>query len=76
MIFRTLKLASALTLGLLLLASCKEAPFERPGMDSVQNGYRGTGMVEIYNPRIVAKQDALNTVCKCWVIYQPVTSYV
>ena len=54
MIYRTLKLASALTLGLLLLTSCKEAPFERPGMDSVQNGYRGTGMVQVYNPRIVA----------------------
>ena len=61
MIFRTLKVASALTLGLLLLASCKEAPFERPGMDSVQTGYRGTGMVQVYNPRIVEKQDALNT---------------
>ena len=61
MIFRTLKVASALTLGLLLLASCKEAPIERPVMDSVQTGYRGTGMVQVYNPRIVASQDALNT---------------
>ena len=56
MILRTLKSLSALTLGLLLLAGC-----ERPFMDSVQNGYRGTGMVEVYNPRIVATQDALNT---------------
>ena len=32
-----------------LLSGC-----ERPPMDSVQHGYRGTGMVEIYNPRTVA----------------------
>jgi photosynthetic reaction center cytochrome c subunit len=31
-----------------LLAGC-----ERPGMDSVQRGYRGTGMLQVYNPRIV-----------------------
>jgi photosynthetic reaction center cytochrome c subunit len=30
-------------------------------MDSVQHGYRGTGMVQVYNPRILEKQDALNT---------------
>ncbi len=36
-----------------LLAGC-----ERPGMDSVQRGYRGTGMLQVYNPRIVeAKLD-------------------
>ena len=61
MMFRTLKVATAMTLGLLLLASCKESPFERPVMDSVQTGYRGTGMVQVYNPRIVASQDELNT---------------
>ncbi len=27
---------------------------ERPPMDSIQRGYRGTGMEQIYNPRIVA----------------------
>jgi photosynthetic reaction center cytochrome c subunit len=38
---------------LLLLSAC-----ERPFMDSVQNGYRGTGMVQVYNPRILeTKQD-------------------
>ncbi|WP_298931345.1 photosynthetic reaction center cytochrome PufC [uncultured Ramlibacter sp.] len=31
-----------------LLAAC-----ERPPMESVQHGYRGTGMVQIYNPRTV-----------------------
>ena len=30
----------------LLLTGC-----ERPPMDSVQHGYRGTGMVQVYNPR-------------------------
>jgi photosynthetic reaction center cytochrome c subunit len=32
--------------GLFLLAGC-----ERPPIDSVQHGYRGTGMVQVYNPR-------------------------
>ncbi|MGI9219017.1 MAG: photosynthetic reaction center cytochrome PufC [Hydrogenophaga sp.] len=31
---------------LLLLGAC-----ERPPMDTVQHGYRGTGMVQVYNPR-------------------------
>ncbi|WP_084383271.1 photosynthetic reaction center cytochrome PufC [Hydrogenophaga flava] len=31
---------------LVLLTAC-----ERPPMDTVQNGYRGTGMVQVYNPR-------------------------
>ncbi|MBW0170514.1 MAG: photosynthetic reaction center cytochrome PufC [Hydrogenophaga sp.] len=33
---------------LVLLTAC-----ERPPMDTVQNGYRGTGMVQVYNPRIM-----------------------
>ena len=38
---------------LLLLSAC-----ERPFMDSVQNGYRGTGMVQVCNPRLLeTKQD-------------------
>lgn len=37
----------SLALGsLVLLTAC-----ERPPMDSVQHGYRGTGMVQVYNPR-------------------------
>ena len=32
--------------GLFLLAGC-----ERPPTDTVQHGYRGTGMVQVYNPR-------------------------
>jgi photosynthetic reaction center cytochrome c subunit len=33
---------------------------ERPPVDSVQTGYRGTGMVQVYNPRTVEKQIPLN----------------
>jgi photosynthetic reaction center cytochrome c subunit len=35
----------------LVLAGC-----ERPVPDSVQHGYRGTGMLQVYNPRTVADQ--------------------
>ena len=40
----------------LLLAGC-----ERPPVDSVQRGFRGTAMVEVYNPRLLASQNAVNT---------------
>jgi photosynthetic reaction center cytochrome c subunit len=33
---------------------------ERPPVDTVQRGYRGLGMVEMYNPRVVSKQVAVN----------------
>ncbi|MBT9455518.1 MAG: photosynthetic reaction center cytochrome c subunit [Burkholderiaceae bacterium] len=46
----------ALLLAVLTLAGC-----ERPPVDSVQRGYRGTGMEQVYNPRILAEQAALNT---------------
>ena len=42
---------------LLLLAAC-----ERPPMESVQHGFRGTGMVQVYNPRAVEKSIEANTV--------------
>jgi photosynthetic reaction center cytochrome c subunit len=35
---------------------------ERPPMDSIQRGYRGTAMDEIYNPRLLAKLEAENKV--------------
>jgi photosynthetic reaction center cytochrome c subunit len=38
-----------------LLAGC-----ERPPVDPVQRGYRGTAMDQIYNPRALATQTALN----------------
>ncbi|MBM3389152.1 MAG: photosynthetic reaction center cytochrome c subunit [Betaproteobacteria bacterium] len=42
---------------LLALAGCERgAPFERPPVDSVQSGYRGTGMLQVYNPRILEPQ--------------------
>ena len=34
-----------------LLTGC-----ERPPMDTVQRGYRGTGMEQVANPRLVAMQ--------------------
>jgi photosynthetic reaction center cytochrome c subunit len=40
-----------------LLSGC-----ERPVMDSVQRGYRGTGMLQVYNPRIEATKLAANAV--------------
>lgn len=41
--------------GLLLLAGC-----ERPSPDSIQRGYRGTGMLQVYNPRLVEAINAKN----------------
>jgi photosynthetic reaction center cytochrome c subunit len=35
---------------------------ERPPMDSIQRGYRGTAMDQIYNPRIVADELAANKI--------------
>lgn len=40
---------------LALLAGC-----ERPPVESVQHGYRGTGMELVYNPRLLAEQAADN----------------
>ena len=47
--------SAALLAGLMLLAGC-----ERPPIASVQRGYRGTGMDQVYNPRTVATQASLN----------------
>jgi len=41
----------------LLLSGC-----ERPPIDSVQHGFRGTGMVQVYNPRTLDEQAAKNEV--------------
>ena len=38
-----------------LLAAC-----EKPPIDSVQTGYRGTGMLQVYNPRTMAEQIPAN----------------
>jgi len=53
---RSAWLIPALAAGL-LLAAC-----ERPPVEMVQRGYRGTGMDQVYNPRIAATQVALNAV--------------
>ena len=56
-----MKLTSKLGLTLLvplvlsLLTGC-----ERPPIDTVQTGFRGTGMEQIYNPRTLLKQASLN----------------
>ncbi len=44
--------------GLLLAAALTGC--ERPPIDTVQRGYRGTAMVELYNPRILATQTGIN----------------
>lgn len=36
--------------------------FERPPINTVQHGYRGTAMDELYNPRLLAAQAPLNVV--------------
>jgi len=41
--------------GLVLLAGC-----ERPSPESIQRGYRGTGMLQVYNPRLVEATRAMN----------------
>ena len=41
-------------------AVCMLAGCERPPIESVQRGYRGTGMDQVYNPRLVAAQTPVN----------------
>jgi photosynthetic reaction center cytochrome c subunit len=43
--------------GCALLSGC-----ERPPVDTVQRGFRGTGMVEVYNPRAIEVQQQANQV--------------
>jgi len=58
---RTIRPVRGLWLGavalLVLLGGC-----ERPPVDTVQGGHRGTGMLQVYNPRAVAEQAELNAV--------------
>ena len=53
------RIHSTLTL-LLLSAAALLTGCERPPIEVVQHGFRGTGMAEIYNPRTVAKLDEAN----------------
>lgn len=48
-------LAAATTLCALFVAGC-----EHPPVDTVQRGYRGTGMEGVFNPRILADKAAVN----------------
>ena len=52
------------SLGGVLVALCALAlsACERPPVQAVQHGYRGTGMVQVANPRTVAAQAGLNAV--------------
>jgi photosynthetic reaction center cytochrome c subunit len=61
---RSFQITGALLLGAAaLLAGCERGvPVERPPMDSKQTGYRGTGMVQISNPRITSKVQAQQVV--------------
>jgi photosynthetic reaction center cytochrome c subunit len=56
--------ALRLTVGGVVLAAAAVilGQTERPPMDSVQRGYRGTGMAEIYNPRFVQQELAANKI--------------
>ena len=49
-------LSATLVLAATLLAAC-----EPPPVDTVQRGYRGTGMVEVYRPARIAEAAAINT---------------
>jgi len=51
----SMKWVSAFTLAALFTAGC-----ERPPVEPVQRGYRGTAMGAVYNPRLVEKQAAQN----------------
>ena len=50
------------TVGVIAVAAVILSQTERPPMESVQRGYRGTGMEQVYNPRILADQYADNKV--------------
>lgn len=43
-----------------LLATLTLAACEAPPVTTVQRGYRGTGMVQVYNPKLVEEQLAIN----------------
>jgi photosynthetic reaction center cytochrome c subunit len=53
-------LSRILTAGTAMLGAALLAGCERPPMDTVQHGYRGTGMQVVYNPRTVEAQIPAN----------------
>src|ERR1700733_1825745 len=56
--------ALRLTIGGIAVAAAAVVLFEteRPPMDSIQRGYRGTGMQQVYNPRFLADELAANKI--------------
>ena len=48
--------ARGLSVAACLVAAAMLAGCERPPVETVQRGYRGTGMDEVYNPRLLAAQ--------------------
>jgi photosynthetic reaction center cytochrome c subunit len=54
---RLLALVAAVLLSIAIIVR-----FERPPVDTVQWGYRGVGMVQVFNPRTLAAQVAVNQV--------------
>ncbi|WMS42137.1 photosynthetic reaction center cytochrome PufC [Acuticoccus sp. MNP-M23] len=54
--------AIAVVVAFLLLAMLFLPEYDRPPLASVQSGYRGTGMAQIYNPRTVAANLPANEV--------------
>jgi photosynthetic reaction center cytochrome c subunit len=58
-----MKIAIPAAIGLgVLLAIPMMLQWERPPMDSTQQGFRGTGMVQVDNPRMMAVKKAAATV--------------
>lgn len=57
MTIRPYAAAPLILAGVLAISGCERIP-----VDSVQHGYRGTGMVQVYNPRILEKQIPNNIV--------------
>ncbi len=55
--FRSISIAAAALAASTLLTGC-----ERPPIDSVQHGFRGTGMVQVYNPRLLIPETHKNVV--------------
>ena len=57
---RNIPWRAGLTFLLTLLVALLLAACERPPVTPVQGGYRGTGMVQVYNPRALESQAPLN----------------
>jgi photosynthetic reaction center cytochrome c subunit len=51
---------SLIKIAFLLLAALSIAGCERPPIETVQTGFRGTAMTQVYNPRTLATQADLN----------------